>query len=204
MVRRTGIDVTWTEQGPLVGRTGRRPVRPAHPGGVPRRATAVRPVHLGHHRETQGHRAHLRRVPHPGRVHPPRGVRPQAGHRRVLVHRRHRLGHRALLHRLRAAGEPGHRGDLRGHPEHPARGPALGDHRQVQGVDLLHRAHPDPDVHEVGRRHPRQVRPGLAAGARQRRRTDQPRGLDVVPAAPSGTTTARSWTPGGRPRPAAS
>ena len=51
---------------------------------------------------------------------------------------------------------------------------------------------------------PGQVRPRLAAGARQRRRTDQPRGLDVVPAPPSGTTTARSWTPGGRPRPAAS
>ena len=51
---------------------------------------------------------------------------------------------------------------------------------------------------------PGQVRPGLAAGARQRRRTDQPRGLDVVPAPPSATTTARSWTPGGRPRPAAS
>ena len=45
---------------------------------------------------------------------------------------------------------------------------------------------------------------GLPAGARQRGRTDQPRGLDVVPAPPSGTTAARSWTPGGRPRPAAS
>ena len=30
-----------------------------HPGGVPGRATAVRAVHLRHHRETQGHRAHL-------------------------------------------------------------------------------------------------------------------------------------------------
>ena len=29
-------------------------------------------------------------------LHPPRGLRPQAGDRRLLVHRRHRLGHRAL------------------------------------------------------------------------------------------------------------
>ena len=32
---------------------------------------------------------------------------------------------------------------------------------------LLHRAHPDPDVHEMGRRHPRQIPAGLAAGPRQ-------------------------------------
>ena len=64
-------------QGPLVGRTGRRPARPAHPGGIPGRTTAVRPLHLGHHRETQRDRAHLRRVPHPGRLHPPRRLRSQ-------------------------------------------------------------------------------------------------------------------------------
>ena len=34
--------------------------------------------------------------------------------RRVLVHGRHRLDHRALLHRLRAAGAGHHDGDLRG------------------------------------------------------------------------------------------
>ena len=32
-------------------------------------------------------------------------LRPQARDRRLLVHRGHRLGHRPLLHRLRAAGE---------------------------------------------------------------------------------------------------
>ena len=98
--------------------------------GVRRRAPAVHPLHLGHHREAEGHPAHLRRLPHPGRVHAPRRVRPQARRERLLVHRRHRLGHRAQLHRLRAAGQPGHVGHVRGHPEHPARGPALGDHRR--------------------------------------------------------------------------
>ena len=40
---------------------------------------------------------------------------------------------------------------------------------QKYGVsDLLHRADADPHVHEVGRGHPGEVRPVLAAGARQR------------------------------------
>ena len=34
------------------------------------------------------------------------------------------------------------------------------------------------------------------------RRADQPRGLDVVPRRSSAASAARSWTPGGRPRPA--
>ena len=100
------------------------------PRGLRRRAPAVHPLHLGHHREAEGHPAHLRRLPHPGGLHPPRGVRPQARRERLLVHRRHRLGHRAQLHRLRAAGQPRHVGDVRGHAEHPARGPALGDRRR--------------------------------------------------------------------------
>ena len=39
---------------------------------------------------------------------------------------------------------------------------------------------------------------------RQRRRADQPRGLDVVPRAHRRRQLPRSWTPGGRPRPARS
>ena len=52
---------------------------------------------------------------------------------------------------------------------------------EVRRLHLLHRAHADPHVHEVGQGDPREVRPVLAAGAGQRRRADQPRGLDVVP-----------------------
>ena len=54
---------------------------------------------------------------------------------------------------------------LRGHPEHPARGPALGNHRQVQGQHLLHGTHPDPDVHEVGRGHPRRSTSWIPCGS---------------------------------------
>ena len=37
-----------------------------------------------------------------------------------------------------------------GTPDHPEQGPPLGDHREVRRHDPLHRAHRDPDVHEVG------------------------------------------------------
>ena len=37
----------------------------------------------------------------------------------------------------------------------PGQRPLLGDHREVQGDEVLHRAHRHPDVHEVGRRRSR-------------------------------------------------
>ena len=53
---------------------------------------------------------------------------------------------------------------------------------QKYGVSIYYTApDADPHVHEVGQGDPGEVRPVLAAGARQRRRADQPRGLDVVP-----------------------
>jgi hypothetical protein len=134
----------------------------------------------GHDREAQGHPAHHRRLPHPG-AYTTQRVRPAPRVRRLLVHRRRRLGHRPQLHRLRPAGERRDPGDVRGHPGHPAQGPLVGDRREVQGDDPLHRAHGDPHVHEVGPRHPGEVRPVVAAPARLGRRADQPRGVDVVP-----------------------
>ena len=92
------------------------PECPAEP--MDSRAAAVPAVHLGHHRQAQGDHAHHRRVPHPGVVHPPLRVRPAPRHRRVLVRGRHRLGHRPQLHRVRAAGQRGHVGDVRGHARH--------------------------------------------------------------------------------------
>ena len=69
------------------------------------RASAVHPLHLGHDRQAQGHRPHDRRLPARTCLHDHEvGLRPQGG-RRLLVHRRHRLGHRPQLYRLRAAGE---------------------------------------------------------------------------------------------------
>ena len=51
---------------------------------------------------------------------------------------------------------------------------------------------------------PRKHRLDRPAAARHRRRADQPGGVDVVPARDRHTIAARSSTPGGRPRPAAS
>ena len=83
------------------------------------------------------------------------------------MHRRHRLGDRALLHRLRPAGQRRDGADVRGRAGLARAGPVLGDHRAVRGHDLLHRAHRDPRLHEVGHEHPAKPRPVEPAPARQ-------------------------------------
>jgi hypothetical protein len=118
------------------------------------RAAPLPALHLGHHRQAQGHHAHHRRLPHPGRLdHPQVRVRPQARHRRLLVRGRHRLGHRPQLHRLRAPRQRRHVGHVRGGtPDTPGHGrrTAVGHRREVRGDPALHGAHRHPDVHEVG------------------------------------------------------
>ncbi len=57
--------------------------------------------------------------------------------RRVLVHGRHRLDYRPLLHCLRPAGAGHHDGDLRGRPQLPRRRAAVAD-RRAAGVDIFH------------------------------------------------------------------
>ena len=79
-------------------------------------------------------------------------LKPERG--RVLVRGRCRLGHRPLLHRLRAAVQRRHVGDVRGRPGLPAQGDLVGDRRALRRDDLLHGADRDPRLHEVGRRAP--------------------------------------------------
>ena len=67
-------------------------------------------------------------------------LRPQARRRRLLDGGRRRLGHRPQLHRLRAAGQPGDVGHVRGHAGDPAPRPLVGDRREVRRDDPLHRA----------------------------------------------------------------
>jgi acetyl-CoA synthetase len=132
------------------------------------------PLHVGHHREAEGHHAHDRRVPDAGRVHAQGGVRSPSRHRRVLVRGRRRLGHRPLLHRVRPSREPGDERHVRGRARLPRQGPALVDHRQVRRDDPLHRTHCHPHLHEVGHGVPRASRPVVAEAPRVRRRADQP------------------------------
>ena len=186
---------------PVVARHRRERLTRAHPRSLRRRAATVFALHLGHHRCAEGHRAHHRWLPHPGVVHAPQHLRRQAGNRRVLVHRRHRLGHRAHLHRLRAAVQRGDPGALRGHPRLAQRAPPFRGDRKVRRHNLLHRADADPHVHEVGPRDPRRPRPVQPAAAGHRRRKHQPRGVAVVPGRDRRQPNARSSTPGGRPRP---
>jgi acetyl-CoA synthetase len=75
VVRRTGQDVNWTEGRDVWW-------------------------HERHDGQAEGHPAHHRRLSDAGELHIQRCVRPQAGDRHLLVYCRHRLGHRALVHRV--------------------------------------------------------------------------------------------------------
>ena len=91
-----------------------------------------------------------------------------------------RLGHRALLHRLRAADERGHLGDVRGRARLPRQGRLVATVLRARGDRLLHRADRDPGLHQVGGGVPGAPRPLEAAPARHGRRADQPEGVALV------------------------
>ncbi len=69
---------------------------------------------------------------------------------------------------------------------------------------LLHRADRTPGHRLLGRRARHEVLAGMPPDPGHGRRTDQPRHLALVPRRGRRTAAARSSTPGGRPRPAAS
>ena len=204
VVKRLGHDVHMVPRPrPLVARHRRPPVRglPAGAGRVG--AHALPALHVGHDRQAEGHPAHDRGLP-PRHVVQPRGDLRHQARRRVLVRRRHRLGDRPQLHRLRPAGQRDDRDPLRGRAGQPDLGSLVADHRGLQGLDPVLRPDRHPGVHEAGRGVAGQARPDLAARPRLGRRADQPRGLAVVPRARRRGSHARSSTPGGRPRPARS
>ena len=112
----------------------------------------------------------------------PLGLRPE-GRGHLLVHRRHRLDHRAQLRRVRPAEQRCHHPDVRGGSQLARRGPHVGTRREVPREHLLHRPDGDSRLHQVGRSVAGGPRPVEPAAARQRRRADQPGSLDVVPTA---------------------
>ena len=107
------------------------------------------------------------------------GLRPPR-HRRVLVHRRHRLGHRSLLRRVRPPRQRRHHRDVRGHAGLSRQGSLLAHRREARGHHLLHGADGHPHVHAVGRGVSQALRPLEPAPPGQRRGADQSRGLGVV------------------------
>ena len=135
---------------PLVGRARRPPERRvrSRPGRVG--AAPLPALHLGHDRQAEGDHPHQRRLPAPDELHPRDRVRREA-RRRVLVRRRHRLGHRPQLHRLRPARQRHDRGHVRGRAGHARLGPLVADRRGLQGHDPVLRPDGHPGVHEAGR-----------------------------------------------------
>ena len=107
------------------------------------------------------------------------GLRPQ-GRRHLLVHRRHRLGHRPQLHRLRPAAPTARRVMYEGAPNFPTR-TASGQIIEKYRVTIFYTA---PTAIRAfikwGEQYPEQPRPFQPAPARHGRRADQSRSLDVV------------------------
>ena len=164
---------------------------------------ALHPLHVGHDRQAEGHRAHHRRLPGRRLRHHQVGLRSER-RRRLLVHRRHRLGHRSQLRRLRSARQRRDGGDVRRRARLAEEGPPVGNRRAQRRDRVLHRAHRDPRVHEVGHR--------LAGGRRTCRRCDcsdrwanrstPKRGSGIT--CTSAAAAVRWSTRGGKPRPARS
>ncbi len=151
-----------------------------------RRASAVHPLHVGLHGQAERCTAQLGRFPAVGDPDDALDLRHQAD-RHLLVHRRHRLGHRPHVHRVRTARRRRDRARVRGGSDVSGRGSLLADDREAQGLDLLHGAHGDPGARQgVGRDavdRAEELRPVEPATARHRRRADQSRSVDVVPRA---------------------
>ena len=135
----------------LVARADGQGLRRVPGRAARRRAPALHPLHLRHHRQTQRRRAHHRRIFRRHLSHHQVGLRSER-RRHLLVYRRHRMGHRPQLHRLRPAAERRHQPDVRRRAELPRARPLLVDHRAPQSQHLLHRAHRHPHLHQVGRR----------------------------------------------------
>ena len=135
-------------------------------------------------------------------LHAPVGLRPQ-GRRRLLVHRRHRLGHRALLRRLRPAGQrrDGRR-STRARPTTRTR-TASGRSSSSYRVTIFYTA---PTAIRAFIKWGESGRSGTtsrrcACSARSASRSTPRRGCGTT--STSAAAAARSSTPGGRPRPGA-
>ena len=110
--RRRGGDARGSRRLLRRGDRGRRPGLPT--GRARRRAPPLHPLLLGFDGEAEGDPAHHRRLSDRRRLDPAPRLRPEARIRRLLVLRRRRLGHRALLHRLRTAALRCDLGHVRG------------------------------------------------------------------------------------------
>ena len=161
--------------------------------------SSLHPLHVGHDRQAEGHHAHDRRLSDRRVCDDEVGLRSE-GRRCLLVHRRHRLGDRPQLRRLRAAGERRDGRDVRRRARLSAERSLVGNRRALRRDDFLHRADRDSRVHEMGHRLAEAAQHVEPAPARIGRRAHQSRGVDLVPHSSSAASGARSSTRGGRPK----
>ena len=170
-----------------------------HEGGGP----AVHPLHLGLDRKAEGRRPHDRRLCGLGGDDVRLDLR-LSRRRHLLVHRRHRLDHRPHLCRLWAARDGRDERDVRRRSQLSRLRPLLGNRRPARRDHLLHRADRDPRADARRRRAGDSATAAsrFACSARSASRSTPRRGNGI--GASSAMAAARSSTPGGRPRPAAS
>ena len=190
-----------------------RPLVPRADGGrldrLPRRAdglraAAVPALHLGYHRQAEGHPAHLRRLPD-ARAPTPTSTSSTSTDTDVFwctADVGWITGHSYIVYGPLANGAT--QVMYEGAPNHPGND-RFWEIVEKYGVTIFYTA-------------PTAIRAFIKWGAGEPakhdlsslrllgigRRADQPGGLDVVPASTSAADGARSSTPGGRPRPAAS
>ena len=110
------------------------------------------PMYTSGRPRAEGDRAHDRRLPRRSRRDARDDLRPRARAGRVLVCGRHRLDHRAQLHRLRAVVQRSDVRDVRRHSGLPESRALVGDRRALRGDDAVHGADRDQGAHEVGAR----------------------------------------------------
>ena len=152
---------------------------PAEP--LDSRASALRPLHLRHHRQAQGHPPHHRRLPAPDVTMTMKWVfdLQEEDTYWCTADIGWVTGHSYIVYGPLSAGATSVM--YEGAPDYPAAGPLLAHHREVQGQHLLHLADRHPRVHQAGRPVARRARSVEPAPARLGRRADQSGRLGVVP-----------------------
>ena len=201
VVRRTGQDVEWTDGRDVWWHDAvDRPRRRARGAGDGRRAPAVHPLHLGHDREAEGHPAHHRRLPDPGRLHAPNvfDLHPETDVYWCTADIGWVTGHSYIVYGPLANGAT--QVIYEGTPDTPHQG-RWWEIIEKYGVTILYTA---PTAIRTfmkwGEQIPAEFDLSSLRVLGQRRRADQPRGVDVVPPGHRRRPAPRSSTPGGRPR----
>ena len=182
VVRRTGGDVPWTEGRDVWWHEARRGRLARLPGrAVRRRADAVPALHVRHHGEAEGHRAHERRLPDRRDGHAQPGVRHQARDATSTGARPTSAGSPATATsstgRSRTAARRSCTRARRTTPTRTAGGTSSSATSARSSTPRRRRS----ARASSGAASTRTARPLVAAPARQRRRADQPARVALVP-----------------------